>query len=119
MSTVETESSASNAEAPAPMLLVADLAVRDGEAMLRYAREVQPLMARYGGRIAGVSALGVEVLEGDWQPTGLLVVHHWRSRAHFDCFWGSAAYKPLRRLRHAAADSRIAVFDGVVPPPAA
>ncbi len=109
-----------HAAAPAPdtappMLLVADLAVRDPAAMGRYALEVQPLMARYGGRIAGVSAAGVDVLEGDWRPR-LAVVHEWRSRADFDAFWRSDEYEPLRRLRHAACDSRIIVFEGVVPP---
>ena len=55
-------------QAATPMLLVADLTVTDPDAMLRYATKVQPVMARYGGRIAGVSATGAEVLEGDWNP---------------------------------------------------
>jgi uncharacterized protein len=97
------------------MLLVAELTITDPDAMLRYASKVQPVMARYGGRIAGVSAMGAEVLEGDWHPN-LLVVHHWRSRADFDVFWSSAEYEPLRRLRHTACDSRIVVFEGFVPP---
>jgi uncharacterized protein (DUF1330 family)/ketosteroid isomerase-like protein len=109
------DSGQTEAQVPTPMLLVAELTVTDPEAMLRYASEVQPVMARYGGRIAGVSATGPEVLEGDWHPQ-LIVVHHWRSRADFQAFWTSEEYKPLRHLRHTACESRIVVFDGVLPP---
>jgi uncharacterized protein (DUF1330 family) len=100
---------------PTGLLLVAELTVTDPKDMLRYATEVQPVMARYGGRIAGVSAAGAEVLEGDWRPQ-LIVVHTWRSRADFDAFWNSEEYEPLRQLRHSACDSRIAVFDAFIPP---
>jgi uncharacterized protein (DUF1330 family) len=97
-----------------PMLLVAELTVTDPEKLGRYATEVQPVMARYGGRITGVSVTGADVLEGDWHPQ-LVVVHQWRSRSDFDSFWNSEEYQPLKRLRHSACDSRIVVFDGIVP----
>jgi uncharacterized protein (DUF1330 family) len=112
---VLSETDESEKKAAVPMLLVAELTVTDPDAMLRYATEVQPVMARYGGRIVGVSATGAETLEGDWHPN-LVVVHHWRSRADFDAFWSSEEYEPLRRLRHSACDSQIVIFDGFVPP---
>jgi uncharacterized protein (DUF1330 family) len=99
-------------DATPPMLLVAELRVRDREKLRRYAAEVVPLMARYGGRILATSAGGADVLEGDWEP-GLVVVHQWRSRADFDAFWSSPEYAPIKKLRHEACDSRIAVFDAV------
>lgn len=95
-----------------PMFLVAELRVRDRDKLLRYAAEVQPLMARYGGQILATSAAGARVLEGDWEPD-LLVVHRWRSQADFDAFWSSPEYEPIKQLRHEACDSRIAVFDGL------
>jgi len=102
------------AEGEVPMFLVAELRVRDREKLIRYATVVQPLMARHGGQILGVSAAGARVLEGDWEPD-LLVLHRWRSEADFDAFWSSEEYQPVKRLRHEACDSRIAVFAGFVP----
>lgn len=92
-----------------PMYLVAELTVHDREKLLRYAAAVQPIMARHGGRILGVSAGGARVVEGDWDPQ-LLVIHRWDSEAGFDAFWESPEYQPVKRLRHEACDSRIAVF---------
>ena len=95
------------------MYLVAELTVRDRDGLVRYGAEVQPLMARAGGEILAVSP-APEVLEGDWRPH-LLVLHRWRSRAHFDRFWTSAEYAPVRELRRAACDSRIVVLEGAPP----
>lgn len=99
-------------EAPsaAPALyLVAELRVRDREKLLRYAAEVQPVMARFGGRILATSVAGHRGLEGAWQP-GLLVIHHWRSERDFDAFWQSEDYAPIKQLRRESCDSRIVVF---------
>jgi uncharacterized protein (DUF1330 family) len=93
------------------MLLVAELKVRDPEKLRRYAAEVQPVMARYGGRILGFSA-SPRVVEGDWEP-GLLVVHSWEDEAGFDTFWESPEYAPIAELRREACESRIAVFEGL------
>jgi uncharacterized protein (DUF1330 family) len=97
------------------MCLVAELIVRDRDKLVQYASEVQPIMARYGGRIMGVSLGGARVLEGDWKPQ-LLVVHEWRSQADFNAFWESEEYQPVKRLRHEACDSRIVTFEGLPPP---
>jgi len=105
----------SSTAAESPVILVAELRVRDRDKLMRYAAEVQPLMARYGGHILATSAAGVRVLEGDWEPN-LLVVHRWRSRAGFEAFWSSAEYQPVKQLRHEACESRIAVFDGLPEP---
>lgn len=95
-----------------PMYLVAELRVRDPELLTRYAQEVQPLMAQYGGRIIAISLPKARVLEGDWEPP-LLVLHRWESEERFDEFWRSAEYQPIKRLRHESCDSRVVVFDGL------
>lgn len=95
-----------------PMVLVAHLAVRDSGKLQRYASEVQPLMARFGGRIAGFAPAHDSVLEGQWSE-GVVVVHHWDSRTAFERFWASAEYQPLKQLRHEACVSDILVFDGL------
>lgn len=91
------------------MYLVGELTVHDRDKLLRYAQEVQPLMARYGGRILGVSAAGARVVEGDWDPQ-LLVIHRWDSEAGFDAFFASPEYEPIKQLRHEACDSRLVTF---------
>lgn len=96
-------------------LLVAEMRVRDVEKLVRYGREVVPVMARHGGRILGTSASGLHVAEGEERPV-LMVVHEWESRAAFDAFWASPEYQALKALRREACDTWIATFDATAPP---
>lgn len=93
------------------MFLVAELTgIRDVDALRRYAAEVQPLMARHGGRIVAMSSRGEETIEGE-PVTGIHAVHEWDSRDAFDAFWASPDYQPLKALRRSACDSRIVLFE--------
>ncbi len=92
------------------MILIAELRVRDPAKLRRYAAQLAPLMATFGGRILAASVRGEEVLEGD-RPSALHVVHEWESRERFDAFWHSPEYAPLRALRHEACDAHIVVFE--------
>ena len=92
------------------LYLVAELRVNEPAKLGEYARDVAPLLARFGGRIV---ALGrPELLEGATE-CHVLVVQRWPSRAAFDAFWTSTDYEPLKRLRHEAADSRLLLVDEV------
>lgn len=104
-------SASGSASPPPPLYLLAELTVRNRDKLMRYAAQVQPVMARFGGRIVAVSAGRHRILEGDWPPR-VLAVHRWRSEADFDTFWDSAEYAPLKELRHEACDSRIVVLPG-------
>ena len=101
-----------------PAYLVAELTVRDISKLLEYAAKVQPLMARYGGRIVAITQGSTRVIEGDWRPD-LVVVHRWDDAERFDRFWASAEYAPLKDLRHEACESRIVMVDAFAPGPAA
>lgn len=102
MSTASSDPSASRAA-----YLIAELTVRDSEKLARYAAEVRPMMARYGGRIISIDVAPTAV-EGDWHPE-IIALHHWRSRADAERFLASAEYQPLLALRHEACESRIVV----------
>jgi uncharacterized protein (DUF1330 family) len=93
-----------------PMYLVAELQVRDAAQLGQYAEFVQPLMARYGGRILAVSAGPADVIEGG-RPPSVRVIHRWDSRAGFDAFYRSEEYRPLKAMRQRACESEIAVFE--------
>ena len=67
----------------APIVLVAELRVRDRAKLLRYASAVQPVIATHGGRIVATSASGARTVEGDG-PDGVLVVHEWETESGFD-----------------------------------
>lgn len=92
--------------------LVIELAVRDGDAIRRYATEVSPMLERYGGKIIGLSTDGGDVIEGERRPV-VIALHRWPNRDAFDRFYASSEYQPLKRLRHKASDTRIAVLDAV------
>ena len=99
------------AEAPSkPAYLLAEMNVRDADGLSRYARDVAPLMARHGGHILAVSTVNPRVIEGS-DDGRLMAIHCWRSQADFDAFFASSEYQPLKRLRRAAADTRIVIFD--------
>ena len=95
-----------------PLYLVADIDVRNPEAMRRYAHEAPPMVERFGGRVIAISIGSLEVIEGAWRP-GVLALHRWPSLQAFQRFYDSEEYKPLKDLRHAASDTKLVVFDGL------
>ena len=100
-----------------PILLIAQMRVRDARELARYGREVEPMMARYGGRIVGISVRDGEVVETGVDGDELIAIHRWPSRQAFREFFASAEYQPLKELRHAAADTRITLYADRPPTP--
>jgi uncharacterized protein (DUF1330 family) len=96
----------------APVYLVAELTVHDPEKMRQYARQVGPVLERFGGRILATFPPTPATVEGDWHPQ-VLVVQEWPSAADFHAFWSSTDYAALRDLRRAAARSQIVTVGGV------
>jgi uncharacterized protein (DUF1330 family) len=91
------------------MHLIAQLtAISSPGDLRRYAVEVEPLMARHGGRIVAISSRS-DVVEGE-PVEGIHVIHEWESRSAFDAFWTSPDYQPLKALRRGACDTRIVVL---------
>jgi uncharacterized protein (DUF1330 family) len=94
-----------------PAYMIVDLDVRDRDAFEDYKSGVAPLIAKHGGEYL-VRGGEFEVLEGDWNPSRL-VLFRFPDRESVKAFFADPDYQPLKELRLRIADSRIVVVDGV------
>ena len=94
-----------------PAYMIADINMRDPAAYERYKAEVPALIRRHGGEYL-VRGGAHEVLEGDWQPTRL-VVFRFPDRAAIHAFMNDPDYQPLKALRKQCAESDIVAVDGL------
>ena len=94
-----------------PAYMIVDVDIRDLQRYEDYKREVPALIAKHGGEYL-VRGGAFEVLEGDWQPTRM-VLFRFPSRAAIRAFMDDPAYRPLAALRHEIAKSRIIAVDGL------
>ena len=91
--------------------VVADiLSVRDPAVFGEYREKVGATIERYGGQVRAAAGK-VDVLEGDWQPT--LVVVEFESPERARAWYDSDEYRPLKELRHRVADVRLIIVEGV------
>ncbi|WP_439590074.1 DUF1330 domain-containing protein [Hydrogenophaga sp.] len=89
------------------VLVVVEIrSVHDPEALKAYQTGARQQIAEYG---ASVIARGGTTLEGA-PAFGPLMVQRWPSEAAFRTWQSSENYRPLRAIREASADLRIAVI---------
>lgn len=89
------------------VLVVVEIrSVHDAEALKAYQAGARQQIVEYG---ASVIARGGATLEGT-PAFGPLMVQHWPSEDAFRTWQGSESYRPLRAIREACADLRIAVI---------
>ncbi len=96
-----------------PAYLVAHIAVHDPAGFDQYRREVEPVLAAFGGRyLARGGAL--ETLEGERQQRRLVIVE-FPSMDAARGFYHSSAYAPVLQLRLDSAASDVVLVEGWAP----
>jgi uncharacterized protein (DUF1330 family) len=85
--------------------------IDDAGAFVPYVDAVQPLIARWGGRMAGRSAPPV-VLEGDW-PWHTVGVLEFPSMEAAEGFWHSPEYTQAKRLRAGISEFQVVLTPSV------
>ena len=91
--------------------LVGDIiGVRDPDSFGEYREKAGATIEQNGGQFRVVGGT-VDVLEGDWQPT--LVVVEFESAERARTWYDSEEYRPLKELRHRTADVRLIIVEGV------
>lgn len=91
--------------------VIADVTVTDAERMAKYREWSSKAMQEHGAEVL-VRGGAIEVLEGDWQPSRLVVLKfadHARARAFYD----SETYQHAKSLRAQAGIMRMLIVDGV------
>ncbi len=91
--------------------LIADTHITDLERYEKYKRQVSPLIERFGGRYAARGGEH-EVLEGDWEPTRLVVLE-FPDMASLKAWYYSPEYGPMKAIRQAASKSRLIALEGL------
>jgi uncharacterized protein (DUF1330 family) len=100
-----------------PAYLIADIDVHDPEAYARYRALSGPSVARHRGRFI-VRGGEHEVVEGDWEPSRLIVIE-------FDdmdaarAFWNSDDYREAAEVRRSASTGRFVLVEGATSAPPA
>ena len=93
-----------------PAYLIADIKVHDPVRYREYVERVPALIRKHGG-VYRVRGGDLEVLEGDWSPSRLIVLE-FPDREAALAFHNDPAYEPFRSLRESITDSNLLVVDG-------
>ena len=91
--------------------LIVDVRLKDAAAYEAYKAAVPALIARHGGEYL-VRGGALEVLEGPWRPTRL-VIFRFPDRAAVHAFMNDPDYAPLKALRHRLAETDMVAVDGI------
>lgn len=91
--------------------LICDVDVRDAAAYDAYKAQVPAFIRKHGGEYL-VRGGPHEVIEGDWQPTRL-VVFRFPDAASVRAFVDDPEYQPLAALRHRVARTDMVMVEGL------
>ena len=94
-----------------PAFVIIDSDVRDPKRYADYAAEGGRILPGLGGRFLARGGR-VEVLEGDWAPTRLVVIE-FPDAAAARRWYSSPQYQAARRMREGAADFRCILVEGL------
>lgn len=93
-----------------PGYVIAEVTVTDPQGFEQYRSMVPATIAKYGGRYV-VRGGKSETLEGDWQPTRLVVLE-FESAARAREWWASEEYREAKALRQRAARTKLVIVEG-------
>ena len=91
--------------------VIVDVEVTDPVRYQDYRAMVPPSLAKYGGRFV-VRGGTHQVLEGDWQPTRVVVLE-FPSVEQARRWYDSEEYRPAKALRMQTARTRLVLVEGV------
>jgi uncharacterized protein (DUF1330 family) len=94
-----------------PAFIIADVTVTDADQMAKYREWSTKAMQEHGAEVL-VRGGTIEVLEGDWPPSRLVVLK-FPDRAAARRFYESETYQHAKSLRQQAGVMRMVVVDGV------
>ena len=91
--------------------LIVDITVRDEEHYAAYRARVTDQIQQYGGEYL-VRGGRIERLEGDWQPSRVVVIR-FESISAARRWWESDDYAELKAIRQATTDTNMIVVEGL------
>ena len=94
-----------------PAYLIYDVEIHDPEPYGRFMAQVKPIVVAFGGRYPARGGAH-EVLEGDWQPSRLVLFEFPDMDAARRLFT-SDDYAPLKALRQSCSTGHAVVVEGI------
>ena len=94
-----------------PTYQIANVTVTDPEGFAEYASKAGEMVERYGGKYR-VRGGEIEVLEGNWTPTRLVVIE-WESRDHAKRWYESDEYQAIADIRRRCAYTEFVLVEGL------
>jgi uncharacterized protein (DUF1330 family) len=94
-----------------PAYLIVETDIHDPEQYKQYTSAVPATIAQFGGRFV-VRGGAHEVLEGDWDPTRLVMLE-FEDMATLKRWFASPEYQAVKALREGAATLRVVAVEGV------
>jgi uncharacterized protein (DUF1330 family) len=91
--------------------VVVEVEVKDATRYEQYKGMAPGSIAQYGGRYIARGG-ETETLEGDWTPKRLVILE-FPSVAEAKAWWDSPEYASAKALRHATAESKMVVIEGL------
>lgn len=91
--------------------VIANVTVKDPVRYEDYRRLVTPTLAKFGGRFI-IRGGRVDVLEGDWRPSRLVLIEFPSADAARE-WWSSPEYSEARRIRQATSEGTLLLLEGV------
>ena len=92
-----------------PAYLIYDVEIHDPEPYAEFMKQVKPLVEQMGGKYLARGGAH-EVLEGDWQPTRI-VLFEFPDMDSARALFTSDAYAPLKQLRHRCSTGHAVIVD--------
>jgi uncharacterized protein (DUF1330 family) len=94
-----------------PAYVIANIDVKDPVRYADYRQMVPASIEKYGGRFIARGG-SIDVLEGDWHPTRLVIVE-FPSAERAREWWDSAEYAEAKALRQATSTGTLLILQGV------
>lgn len=93
--------------------VIVDVTVHDLDDYTTYRLQGAPIAAAYGGRFLARGG-AVEVLEGDWQPTRVVMLE-FPSVEQAKAWWSSPEYTAIKLIRQRSASTNLIIVEDYVP----
>lgn len=94
-----------------PAYIIVEVKVKDPEKYEDYKKLTPATLERYGGKFV-VRGGKAELIEGKEEPQRVVVVE-FENSDKAKAWWSSPEYSKAKKLRHAAAESRMILVEGV------
>jgi uncharacterized protein (DUF1330 family) len=91
--------------------VIANVTVKDPVRYEDYRKLVPGCLQKYGGKFIARGG-NIEVLEGDWHPTRLVILE-FPSVEQARAWWSSPEYSEAKAIRQATSEGTLLILEGV------